>query len=447
MSAISNVVLRSVLQKEHLEDYDRYGIQVINHPMNFTDAQMSQELFKQSGISLLHAISVIFALSFVPASFVVFLIEERSSKSKHLQMVSGVHPTIYWVASYAWDSMNYLVSATLCVFIFLAFDEQAYVSDKNIKGLILLLVLYGWASIPLMYPASFIFSVPSSAFVALGCANLFIGIVTTVATFVLEIFDDEELQYIASIIREVFLIFPHFCLGQGLMKMATNHMALQSLASLGLDIQVNLFEWEFLGKNLFSMFIAGFVFFAFNLAVEYNVVSTVWDNLRLLCARHRIYDTVEEEEEEDVFKERQRVLSNGAKDDILVLENLKKVYPSGARPAVDNLCVGVRWGECFGLLGLNGAGKTTTFKMLTGDTVPTSGDAYVCGRSILSSSKNSCCFTKGMADQELVDVRRRRLGYCPQFDALDPLLTAREHLLLYSRLRGVPSHCIHAVSI
>ena len=30
------------------------------------------------------------------------------------------------------------------------------------------------------------------------------------------------------------------------------------------------------------------------------------------------------------------------------------------------------------------------------------------------------------------------MGYCPQFDGLDGLLTAAEHLELYARLRGVP---------
>ena len=40
--------------------------------------------------SLLHAICVIFAMSFVPASFVVFHIEERISKIKHLHFVSGM---------------------------------------------------------------------------------------------------------------------------------------------------------------------------------------------------------------------------------------------------------------------------------------------------------------------------------------------------------------------
>ena len=30
------------------------------------------------------------------------------------------------------------------------------------------------------------------------------------------------------------------------------------------------------------------------------------------------------------------------------------------------------------------------------------------------------------------------IGYCPQFDALFDELTAREHLCLYARLKGVP---------
>merc|ERR1711962_1289815 len=32
---------------------------------------------------------------------------------------------------------------------------------------------------------------------------------------------------------------------------------------------------------------------------------------------------------------------------------------------------------------------------------------------------------------------QRSLGYCPQSDAVDPLLTVREHLDLYGRLKGL----------
>jgi ABC-type multidrug transport system ATPase subunit len=80
--------------------------------------------------------------------------------------------------------------------------------------------------------------------------------------------------------------------------------------------------------------------------------------------------------------------------------------------AVDHLTFGVKPGECFGLLGVNGAGKTTTFKMLTGDTEPSGGTAFVNGYNILTD----------------LDHARRNIGYCPQFDALNPLLTGKSYI-------------------
>ncbi len=54
----------------------------------------------------------------------------------------------------------------------------------------------------------------------------------------------------------------------------------------------------------------------------------------------------------------------------MLAEGLERRYDQGAlrRPlrAVADLWLGVRPGECFGLLGVNGAGKTSTFRMLTG---------------------------------------------------------------------------------
>lgn len=46
---------------------------------------------------------------------------------------------------------------------------------------------------------------------------------------------------------------------------------------------------------------------------------------------------------------------------------------------------------------------------------------------------------------KILDVHQN-MGYCPQFDAIDELLTGREHLYLYARLRGVPESEISRVS-
>lgn len=51
------------------------------------------------------------------------------------------------------------------------------------------------------------------------------------------------------------------------------------------------------------------------------------------------------EEDEDVARERQRILSGGGQSDILELRQLTKIYKRKQKPAVDRLCVGIPPGE------------------------------------------------------------------------------------------------------
>ena len=96
---------------------------------------------------------------------------------------------------------------------------------------------------PLKYPASSACSVPSMAYMALTCFNLFIGINGSTATFMLELVSDQvgprkagpwslthlllpspvqKQQKVSRIPKQVFLIFPHFCWGWGLVDTVHN---------------------------------------------------------------------------------------------------------------------------------------------------------------------------------------------------------------------------------
>lgn len=46
----------------------------------------------------------------------------------------------------------------------------------------------------MMYPASNFFSVPSTAYVALSCINLFVGINSSAITFILELFENNPVS-------------------------------------------------------------------------------------------------------------------------------------------------------------------------------------------------------------------------------------------------------------
>ncbi|XP_072701331.1 phospholipid-transporting ATPase ABCA7 [Ciconia boyciana] len=412
LNVASNALLRARLPAG--TDPALYGITATNHPLNLTKEQLSEAALMATSVDVLVSICVIFAMSFVPASFVLFLIEERVSKAKHLQFVSGMKPITYWLGNFAWDMCNYLVPALLVVLIFLCFQQKSYVSSANLPSLVLLLLLYGWSITPLMYPASFLFSIPSTAYVALTCINLFIGINGSVATFVLELFVDQNLNNINRVLKKVFLIFPHFCLGRGLIDMVKNQAMADAFERFGDKHFVSPMSWDLAGKNMFAMAIEGVVFFLFTLLLQYRFFLRLgpWAlQLPLLG-----------EEDRDVARERARVGSTPPHGHLLLLKDLTKVYRRRKAPAVDRLCVAIPRGECFGLLGVNGAGKTSTFKMLTGDTEVTLGEAWLKGHSVLT---------------DLQSVHQH-MGYCPQFDAITDLLTGREHLEFYSRLRGVP---------
>ncbi|XP_066576539.1 phospholipid-transporting ATPase ABCA1 [Amia ocellicauda] len=412
LNVMNNGILRANLPEG--KNPSEYGISAFNHPLNLTKEQLSQVALMTTSVDVLVSICVIFAMSFVPASFVVFLIHERVSKSKHMQFISGVQPGLYWLANFVWDMCNYIVPATLVIIIFVCFQQKSYVSAANLPVLALLLLLYGWAITPLMYPASFFFKIPSTAYVVLTSVNLFIGINGSVSTFVLELFTNHNLSSVNEILKSVFLIFPHFCLGRGLIDMVKNQAMADALERFGENRFRSPLSWDMVGRNLFALAVEGLVFFCITLLIQYRFCikpRSGTPNLQPIS-----------DEDEDVARERQRIVSGGGQTDILELRELTKVYRMKRKPAVDRLCVGIPPGECFGLLGVNGAGKTTTFMMLTGDTTVSRGEAFLNGKSVL---------------REIHEVHQN-MGYCPQFDAINELLTGREHLEFYAILRGVP---------
>lgn len=133
-----------------------YGITTINHPMNQTNNYLSTEYLLQ-GSDVLISIFTIVAMSFVNASFVIFLVYERGNKSLHLQFLMGLNPFIYWIMNFLWDMINYMLPASCVIIIFKVFDVPAYVEGNNYPAVILLFLFYGWSVSPLMYPLTFVF--------------------------------------------------------------------------------------------------------------------------------------------------------------------------------------------------------------------------------------------------------------------------------------------------
>jgi len=125
----------------------------------------------------------------------------------------------------------------------------------------------------------------------------------------------------------------------------------------------------------------------------------------------------------DVYAERDRVRTHYEPSKTpLIIDNLFHRYRGKVEPALRGMSFGVETNTVLGLLGPNGAGKSTMIHLLTGLYSPTMGTAYVAGADIRT-------------DMAIV---HSKIGVCPQHDILWGDLTVADHLLFYSRLRGIP---------
>lgn len=102
------------------------------------------------------------------------------------------------------------------------------------------------------------------------------------------------------------------------------------------------------------------------------------------------------------------------------IKNLVKRYKGNT--AVDNINFHIEKGELFGLLGPNGAGKSTVISMLSGVLKPSSGNIYINGNDVVEKNM----------------MVKKILGLVPQDIALYPTLSAKENLMFWGKMYGVP---------
>ncbi|XP_022253456.1 ATP-binding cassette sub-family A member 3-like [Limulus polyphemus] len=294
--------------------------------------------------------------------------------------------------------------------------------------------------------------------------SLFTGIICLVAVSILEI-PQLELADVAKALDWTFSVFlTNYCLGRSVSNLYQNsqfnkicNRELIQIAckfvpqdNPGFDIvkpcckgkcgdvclpwETNFLAWTVpgIGRHLTFLVLQSIMFWICVYAAEINLFRSL--RYAVQC-KNKYFVTINEEEavsavddDDDVIKEKDHInltsISSLFQSNILILQGLTKYYKRLL--AVDHLSLGVRRGECFGLLGINGAGKTTTFKMLTGDEAISSGDAYIDNLSI----------------KKHVRQVQQLIGYCPQFDALIEQMTGKEVLTMFAHLRGMPRESI-----
>ena len=113
---------------------------------------------------------------------------------------------------------------------------------------------------------------------------------------------------------------------------------------------------------------------------------------------------------------------------IISTEGLSRTFGAGERAvaAVNNVTLSVDSGEFLAIIGRSGSGKTTLLNLLAGLDQPSHGRVEFEGRDLASFS-----------EAELVELRRRKIGFIFQSFGLIPLLSAYENVELPLHISGV----------
>ncbi|KAG5490495.1 hypothetical protein JKF63_00615 [Porcisia hertigi] len=414
----------------HLAGHQLFGSKVpqptvVNSPMKLGKFETGLVSVKKQ---VMIGIFIILPFIFIPSNTIAYIVEEKESGSRHMQWLSGAGVAAYWLSSFVFDCLSYIATQILAFIVLALFGRTEYVSKDMVGPAMALFFFFGVSSIPFSYFLSFFFRSGFAAQSVVFCINFTCGFLWVIAESMIAPHALRFVKVTASILR----IFPSTCFGEGMFVLSGTQMANMMFPNRE---KTSLFAPTYfradgspsggIGTGLIYMSVVG---------VSCSLVLLVLEYLRLhrlsfIFTRCCVRRNPEDEEEHlrlvnadpSVKQEEDHVCSVKTGPDYtgIAVQHLHKRYFGSQHAAVQDISFGVREGEVMGMLGLNGAGKSTVMSVLAGETVATSGQAFV----------------NHYAAQSMMS--RFFIGYCPQYDALLSNLSAEEHLWLYARLRGI----------
>lgn len=236
----------------------------VNHPLPLTD---QQTIDIKTILSILSSLFLLIPYCYIPGAFIVFLVKERVSKSKHLQLVSGVDLTSYWISSYLWDLSLFFILTLMIMAVFLMYGRESavvFVGDsESFIATMLLTFGYGLSVLPFSYLLSRPFNNHSSAQIAVMGITFVCGFVAVNAYFILSSIDSTK--DLAEALRPFFRWWPPYNVGEGFIGLARAYWEREVLGSDNYPL-----DWDVTGRSLAIIYGLALPYFLLLLFLEYS---------------------------------------------------------------------------------------------------------------------------------------------------------------------------------
>ncbi|XP_017876215.1 ABC transporter A family member 1-like [Ceratina calcarata] len=466
INLLSNALIKSVAG-------DEYSIRVSSQKL---PNSLMETMLSMPGAESLTRV-LIFCCFFFPvvALFIIHPFEEKETKMKQLQRMTGVSSFVYWLTMFVFDLVILTLSILIIVTVFYLMDvilDVRLYYKTEIMIMILLLMLFGMNSLFVTYIFSFI---PKSRNTVHITLSLLPGGLVIVQYLLHEvIYGYNKLRVLHSIQKRLFRLIPYVSVFHGqyaFFEVALQNSRCRRLPDKLLEAACLVYKdrccdlnctdgvcetylpyfADFksdmnLGECVVYLSITPLLYFAILIMLEEQIPKKLYAKMFKQNLRD-VADIKDDQvkKEKHVVASEIRKLENRVRnsvdepriggpilevnysespekvnDNLFLVYELSKRY--GSLVAVQEISFRVKQGECFGLLGVNGAGKSTTFRMLTGEEIPNSGTMYL-GRSEIQTDR---------------ETYLKQMGYCPQTNAMLNSLNSFDHLRLFAMLRGIP---------
>lgn len=465
-------------------------VSVSIHPFEQTE---EEQIYLERYAVFLLTMCVTFCLSFIPSGIAQTIVKERSSGARQLQVLSGASHLSYWAANLSFDLLMYTLPALSVPATLHYFGYHLLLDGQCGLALAAVVLAFGPAVAGFSYLLSFLFKDHSKASNAILTFCLMGAIVlSTVLFFLSAINYNPTAKYPSAcdypteefpegncvspgarkadrILGPIFRLVPTVCVYQAMFSIAlvANLQAVipegaidamkSAVGGAAPNVSLHPFAYEWAGEPLMYLVIEGVAFFFLALVLD-TAMHSPWlagrfdaASCRRRCSSRRAEGNTSEEArlsplidgdgslgegpgDESVWAEQQRTAMATKQDLALHVWGLEKTYRHWIAPrsvpkhAVRGVSFAIHSGEVFGLLGHNGAGKTSAIKCFVGEQCCTAGSVHVGGFDMEQETSKA----------------RRRLGYCPQFDALLERLTVKDHLELYASIRGLGKEAVES---
>jgi len=163
-----------------------------------------------NGIFIVFVVSIGFAL--IPASVISFILNEREKNLKHMQIISGLDISAYWISNIIFDMVKAIIPCAITIGLMYAFSV-------NYSNVWILFILFPFAVIPFTYVSSFFFTSENVAQTFTIFLHFIISGIGAIVAGILRLIPSTEND--GDILVWVFKIVPSYTLTDAIMYEST----------------------------------------------------------------------------------------------------------------------------------------------------------------------------------------------------------------------------------